>query len=137
MPEQIPNRIPATGITNQIIIYSKNWYGISDRGVISDLQEIICKFCLLDKCSERDAMELLISTFEQYVKEHDRIDGLQEILVPFFTSSAYLRKPENIMIGKLGIILGEYVDMSKKMDFKVDDLDKEPSSVEELEEMIS
>jgi hypothetical protein len=130
---------PATGVDNQIILYAKHWYGRSDN-IINDLKEVICKCCWLDSVSDRDVMELLSRTFSVYCTEHDRSEGLFEMLGWKWKgfSENLQRTPEQVMIGKLSIVKGEYVNKAEMMDdFKVADLDKEPVTMEQVEEILA
>lgn len=108
------------GITNQIIIYAKGWYGRGSN-IITDIKKVMANFTGCDEkyFSEGDVFSILIATFEEFVPLHDRKQGLNEIF-GFIASPSliepYKRKPEEIMVGIIGAavkseqfnILGQY-----------------------------
>lgn len=106
----------ASGITNQVIIYAKNWYGKTDDP-IADLKEIICKCCELkpEHVSDADVKMSIIRAFEKYAREYDRIEALERGLglnsIDILNYNIYKG-----MLGKLSIILGKYVNMDEKLD---------------------
>jgi len=112
----------ADGFANQIIIYSKHWYGRTGN-VIDDLKRLFAEYTgnPIDHISERDIWEILTATFEEFVPLPARQEALFDMLGKKWIGWAEClnRTPEQIMIGKLTICKGEYVDMSKKMDFSL------------------
>ena len=109
-------KIAPTGIQKHIILYAKGWYGKSDKGIISDLSEIMVKVCALPlECiSKYDVIDVIIDTFSIYVSESLRQEALREILSNRF-QCIMNRTPEEIMLGKISLVRGNYVDMSAKL----------------------
>ena len=119
-----PKSIKPTELQNQIIIYSKNWYKRSDN-ILDDIRYLMGKYSgtELEYISDRDAMCVIIETFETFVADYDRIDALKNMLGMTWGGcfKDFKYKPEEYMIGKLATIDGKYVDMSEKyeIDFRV------------------
>lgn len=114
----------ATGAINQVIIYSKHWYKSSEEGVIEDVRKLLAKYSKtdLEYISPKDAKEVIIYAFSDYVTKHDLREGILDVLKVKWEgwSDVLQRDPYDIMIGKLSIIEGKYVDIEKKMDFCLD-----------------
>ena len=112
----------ADGFANQIIIYSKHWYGRTGN-VIDDLKRLFAEYTgnPIDHISECDMWQILTATFEEFVPLCARQEALFDMLGKKWIGYAeYLtRTPEQIMVGNLAISNGECVDMSKKMDFSL------------------
>lgn len=116
----------ADGFANQVIIYSKHWYGRTDN-IIDDLKRLLAEYTgnNIDIISEHDIWQILTATFEEFVPLYARQEALFEMLGKKWAGFAeYLnRTPEQIMVGNLTICKGECADMSKKMDFSLDGID--------------
>ena len=113
----------ADGFGNQIIIYSKHWYGRSGD-VIEDLRKMLAVYTGndIEHLSEGDIWQILTATFEEFVPLWTRQDALFDMLGKKWAGWADMlqRPPESIMVGCLAIIKGKYVDMSKQLDFFLD-----------------
>jgi hypothetical protein len=115
---------PLSGVTNQILLYAKGWYGKSGD-IISDIRQIVSKYCMLEiqHIPEGDVWELLASTFAECVKnEHDVKEAIIDMLGKKWLgfNINFNRKPEDIIIGKLSIVHGEWVNKDEKMDFSLE-----------------
>jgi len=111
---------PLSGTTNQILLYSKGWYGKSGN-IIEDIRTLVSKYCGLEPryVSERDIFDLLASTFSECV--HNEFEITEAIME--MTGKKWLgfnlnlnRKPEEVLVGKISIVDGGFVDMSKKIE---------------------
>jgi len=111
---------------HHVILYAKGWYGEStgENHIIEDLKKLLAGYSWIPiaTISERDVWEILTSTFEECVSLHDRQEGLFDMLGKKWSnySESMQRKPEEIMIGKISIVSGKYVDPSKRMDVSFD-----------------
>ena len=114
----------ATGIQNQILIYSKNWYG-STNNAIEDIRAIMANYsgCHISYINDKDAQANIIGAFETYCPTYARIEALMtglgvKKLFPNHQPNIY-----DLMLSKLSITLGKYVNMDEKLDisFKIDE----------------
>jgi len=118
------NITPLSGITNQILLYAKGWYGKSLDN-IADIKKIISKYCGLEieYIPDNDVWELLASTFSECVKKDFEVkEAILEMLGKHMGGGKiFNRPPEKVIIGKLSIADGGYVTMTEKMsDFKIE-----------------
>jgi len=106
----------AKGIDNQIILYAKNWYGRSEN-IIEDIKTIISKECYIDHVTDYDVYQCLCNVFAEYATKNPVIcsQTIMELIGKYFINC---RKPEQIIIGQLSIIDGEFVNMKEKKDYK-------------------
>jgi len=118
-PEYTENG-PATGLSQQIILYAKHWYG-SSGDTIADIKTLMSLYSGTDEgfISEGDIREHIVDTFVNYVSNpHDLKEGIINALGWGFMAhlhQQYKTKPEDFFLGKLAIIKGKYVDLSKKI----------------------
>jgi len=110
----------ASGLENHVILYAKGHYGNSGN-IIEDLREIISTYAWieLEHVSEKDVKKIIISAFERFVREHDKIQALERGLslepIRILNMNIY-----ESMLGKLSIILGKYCNLDKKLDLRFD-----------------
>lgn len=111
----------ASGLMNQVIIYSKGWYKHSANS-INDIRKIIAKVtaCHPSYISENCAKEVIIRAFETYVSTYDRIEAVMKSLGVKKLFPNQEPDPYDFMLGSLSIIKGEYVDMDEKIDISFD-----------------
>lgn len=109
------------GFGQQVILYSKGWYGRSGKGAIHDLMRLLAKYSNsdLEYISEKDAWEILCRTAGDCVSRFDIGEALYETVGGKWKGFID-RKPENVLIGKISIVDGGYVDMADKMDFSLE-----------------
>ena len=103
------------GVDNQIIIYAKHWYKSSKKGAVEDVRLLLEKWCEHD-VPEVDAKEMIVRCFAQYVSGSHMEEALVHVMgIKNWPFNGYDVDPYEIMIGKLAIIDGGFVDMSKKI----------------------
>ena len=111
---------PAKGLSQQVIIYAKNWYGQSGDA-IADLRAIMALYSGIKEqyISEMDVKGAIVFTFVNYVSNpYDLEEGILNALGWSHLSSLHKEsgfRPEAFFLGKLSIIKGCYVDMNKKL----------------------
>lgn len=113
------------GFGQQVILYAKGWYGRSDKGSIHDLKLLLAKYSSLDLhyVSNRDAWEILCRTFGDCVTGFDVGEALFETVGGKWDNfTPCQRKTEDVLLGKISQVDGKYVDMTKKMDYRLDSL---------------
>ena len=108
----VSQKVPNT-FAHHVILYAKNWYGQSGN-VISDLKELLSVYSnmSIDYIHDRDVLEVLVSTFAEYVHKFELSDGIYEMVYGKYQQK---RTPEQIMVGKISTILGEYCDPCKRL----------------------
>ena len=122
-PDTTLGCVPATepqkadGIQNQILIYSKNWYG-STNNAIEDIRAIMANYsgCHISYINDEDAQANIIGAFETYCPTYDRIEAL---MTGLGVKKLFPNREPNIydlMLAKLSCTLGDCVDMTKKLD---------------------
>lgn len=112
------NDITSHSFSQQILLYAKNWYGKSGN-IIEDLKILFTEWSDIptEFITDRDIHTLLVDAFVEYVslKPFDHKEALQEMLGwRWGRSNSALsdRKPEEVMIGKLSVVDGKYVNKS-------------------------
>lgn len=94
---------------NQIILYAKGWYKKSDD-VMDDLKTLLSEY-IGQEASLNDVKSILCTCFGKYCPEHDRGEAIAEMLGWSWRSAFFEgRTPEQVMVGKLAIADGLYVD---------------------------
>jgi len=119
---------PAKGFAQHIILYAKGWYGRSGN-ILQDIAELLKVYAGLSEPSIRDAKEVLCSAFAEYGRDnyYDMFEAVYEITGWKWESFPPVKRtPEQVMIGKLSIIDGEYVDTSEKLNV---DFSKSPHHI--------
>ena len=115
------DKTKATGVLNQVILYAKNHYGMTESGVVNDICSIMEAYTGIDKTYAGLAKEVIAEAFAQYVTGHDLVEGIIDILgIKWAGFPNMQRDPYDIMIGKLSIIEGHFVNMDEKMDMRLD-----------------
>lgn len=113
-------QIPATGATNQVIIYAKHWYGKTDKGAVVDIQTLMKRYSACPM-SEGNAKELIIGAFAAYGDRHGMREGLLNAMG--LGVKAWLNMeidPYAEMVAQLAIIKGKFVDMPELLDLSLD-----------------
>jgi len=115
-------------VLNQILLYSKHWYGHSTNedgstNIIFDLKHLIAKTCMLnvEHVSIADVRGLLVDAFNNFVtNEFVRNHALTEMLGwKLGRADGYGfqdRKPEEVIISSLMVVDGGYVDFKEKFE---------------------
>ncbi len=117
-------------VINQILLYSKHWYGHSKNedsstNIIFDLKHLIARTCMLhfESVSSQDVRGLLVDAFNHFVtNEFVRNQALIEMLgwkwgrLEDGSSEFQDRKPEEVIIGCLMVVDGDYVDFKEKFE---------------------
>jgi hypothetical protein len=117
-------------VLNQILLYSKHWYGHSTNedgstNIIFDLKHLIAKTCMLnvEHVSIADVRGLLVDAFNHFVtNEFVRNQALTEMLgwkwgrLEDGHSDFQDRKPEEVILSSLMVVDGDYVDFKEKFE---------------------
>ena len=107
------------GVSQQICFYAKGWYG-KGKSIKEDLRAVIARYSNINPeyIPDRDIMQLLCETFSECVKNPFEIaDGIFEITGEKWKGFSLQREPEAVLIGKISICHGKYIDLKGKMDF--------------------
>ena len=111
----------AQGFSQHIVLYAKGWYKSSHKDIIGDLKKLLSVYSNTDLqyISDHDAWEFLCRTFSECVtNKHEIYDALFEITGRKWAGFEHLsRKPEEVMIGKIAISEGHFVDPESKLNF--------------------
>lgn len=94
---------------NQIILYAKHWYKRTENGVLADLKVLLSEYIGQD-ASLQDVKQILCSCFAKYCPEYARAEAIQDMLGWSWLGNYANRTPAEIMLGKLSICKGKYVD---------------------------
>lgn len=108
----------AEGFSQHIILYAKGWYGKGEH-ILKDLSILLMMYSNSPSPSIGDAKEMLCRTYAEYGSKNsfDLFEAIYEIAGWKWENWSKIgnRAPEQVMIGKLSIIDGEYVDPSQKL----------------------
>jgi len=115
---------PLSGVSNQILLYAKGWYGKSGN-IIDDVRKVVSKYCSIEieHVSKRDVLELLASTFAECVKNEYRVrEAIIEIASRHEGDDFIIKRTnEQIIIGKISVVDGSFVNKDEMMpNFRVD-----------------
>lgn len=113
--ENVTKEIPDT-FDHHILLYAKGWYKKSGN-IIEDLKKLLSKYAGLypDHIYEGEIKRCLVDCFAKYCPDYERGEAIQEMLGWKWGNNGVVkdRKPEEVMIGKLSIAEGKYVDPTK------------------------
>ena len=105
-----------TDFKQQIILYSKEWYNKSENP-IDDLKILLKKYSgYIGPGSESIVKKILAETFATYAHPRDIKEAILEMLEWNVFPPIKSQTPESIMLSKLSIISGAFVDVDQKLD---------------------
>jgi hypothetical protein len=119
MNKEIPDNFD-----HHILLYAKNWY-MKSGNIIEDLKILLANYSgtHVRDISEGDIKECLADCFAKYCPECERGKAIQEML----GWGWYLisnRTPQEVIIGKLGITEGKYVDPTQLLPVLVKNIEE-------------
>ena len=108
--KEVEKEIPQN-FYHQILLYAKNWYKRSDN-IIEDLKVLLSEYGMipLECISDHDIYEALAGCFAEYCPPYEMREAIQKLAGWHWWKPQNELKPEEVMLGKLSIAKGKYVD---------------------------